>query len=197
MEYQFREADVLEQTDRLGFIHEKLDIKLLILFVLSRLPKPVSFETLTDLVMVDDGFDYFEYTQCLDELVNSGNVDQKDTSYKITRMGSVNEDTVESGIPYSVRLKAENKARPLIEKMKRDALIGTSHERAKNGGTNVRLSLSDGLGEVVSMSVLVADEQQAGKIEENFRENAETIYQQLVTLLSKEAEKPQSDKTDA
>ena len=187
----------MEQTDRLGFIHEKLDIKLLILFVLSRLPKPVSFETLTDLVMVDDGFDYFEYTQCLDELVSSGNIEKEGSGYKITRMGSVNEDTVESGIPYSVRLKAENKARPLIEKMKRDALIGTSHERARNGGYNVRLSLSDGLGEVISMSVLVADETQAGKIEDNFRENAEKLYQQIVVLLSKAPENPQNDEAKA
>jgi len=181
----------MEQTDRLGFIHEKLDIKLLILFVLSRLPKPVGFDTLTDLVMVDDGFDYFEYTQCLDELVRSENVEKQGTSYQITRMGKVNEDTVESSVPYSVRLKAENKARPLVEKMKRDALIGTSHERAKNGGTNVRLSLSDGLGEIVTMSVLVADDEQAKKIEANFRENAEDTYQKIVALLSEEPGKEQ------
>lgn len=170
--------------DRHGFIHEKLDIKLLILFVLSRLPKPVGFDTLTELVMVDDGFDYFEFTQCLNELVSSGNIENNGSEYKISRMGSVNEDTVESSIPYSVRLKAENKARPLVEKMKRDALIGASHERAKNGGCNVRLSLSDGLGEIVNLSILVADEAQAGVIEENFRANAENYYQKIVGLLS-------------
>lgn len=182
----------MEQNDRLGFIHEKLDIKLLILFVLSRLPRPVDFDTLTDLVMVDDGFDYFEYTQCLDELVHSQNVEKSGNSYKITRMGAVNEDTVENSIPYSVRLKAENKARPIVEKMKRDALIGASHERAKNGGCNVRLSLSDGLGELVSLSVLVGDEEQAKKIEDNFRENAEGLYQQLVTMLSEKPDQPTS-----
>lgn len=170
--------------DRHGFIHEKLDIKLLILFVLSRLPKSIGFDTLTELVMVDDGFDYFEFTQCLDELVSSGNVDKSGNDYKISRMGTVNEDTVESSIPYSVRLKAENKARPLIEKMKRDALIGASHERSKSGGCNVRLALSDGLGEIISMTVLVADEMQAGKIEKNFRANAEDYYQKIVTLLT-------------
>lgn len=182
----------MEQTDRFGFIHEKLDIKLLILFVLSRLPKPVPFDTLTELVMVDDGFDYFEYTQCLDELLKSGNIEQEGNSYKITRMGSVNEDTVESSIPYSVRLKAEKKFQPLIEKMKRDALIGTSHERAKNGGCNVRLSLSDGLGEIVSMSVLVADEHQAMQIEENFRGNAEVLYQRLVAMLTDPSDSTES-----
>lgn len=172
--------------DRHGFIHEKLDIKLLILFVLSRLPKSVSFDTLTELVMVDDGFDYFEFTQCLDELVSSGNVDKRGNDYKISRMGTVNEDTVESSIPYSVRLKAENKARPLIEKMKRDALIGASHARVKNGGCNVHLSLSDGLGEIISMTALVADETQAGKIEKNFRNNAENYYQKIVALLTED-----------
>ena len=46
--------------DRLGFIHEKFDIKILILFVLRRLPAPVSFEELSELVLIDDGFDYFD-----------------------------------------------------------------------------------------------------------------------------------------
>ena len=35
--------------DHHGFIHEKLDIKLLILFILSRLPAPVDRGTLDEL----------------------------------------------------------------------------------------------------------------------------------------------------
>ncbi|MGI5985726.1 MAG: DUF4364 family protein [Clostridiales bacterium] len=172
--------------DRLGFIHEKLDIKILILYVLRRLPKPVSFETLSDLVMIDDGFDYFEYSQCLAELVDTGHVEQNENSYKITEIGAVHGDTVESSIPYSVRLKAERNARPLIEKMRRDALIGTSHELLKNGGCNVKLSLSDGIGDIISLSILSSDEEQAKKIEKYFREDAENIYHKIVNLLTAE-----------
>ena len=60
--------------DQYGFIHEKLDIKILILFVLRRLPGTVEAETLRGLVMCDDGIGYFDYSDCLSELVTGGNV---------------------------------------------------------------------------------------------------------------------------
>ena len=62
--------------DQYGFIHEKLDIKLLILFVLRRLPGVVEHETLRGLVMCDGGIGYFDYTDCLSELVTGGNVEE-------------------------------------------------------------------------------------------------------------------------
>jgi len=52
--------------DQHGFIHEKLDIKLLILFILSRLPAPVDRGTLDELCQqCDDGVGYFDYSDCL------------------------------------------------------------------------------------------------------------------------------------
>ncbi len=170
--------------DRFGFIHEKLDIKLLILFILRRLPSPVSFETLSDLVMVDEGFDYFEYSQCLAELVENGQVEQDENRYKITKIGAGNEEVVESSIPYSVRAKAERRAEPIITKMKRDNQIAASHEIQSNGLPQVKLSLSDGLGSILSMTLLVSSEEQAKSIEKNFRSNAESVYHKIIKLLT-------------
>ena len=174
--------------DRFGFIHEKLDIKILILFALKMLPERVSFEQLSELVMVDDGFDYFEYSQCLSELVKTGHIEQDGNYYKITEMGVEHGNTVESSIPYSVRKKAEKTARPLIEKMKRNALIGTSHQMLENGGCMVKLSLSDGVGEIVTLSILTAGEEQAKAMEDYFRSDAENIYHKFIRLLTPEKE---------
>lgn len=173
--------------DRLGFIHEKLDIKILILFVLRRLPGPVSFETLSDLVMVDEGFDYFEYSQCLTELVSTGHVEQNENNYTITKIGAENGDTVESSIPYSVRARADDKAQPIIAKMKRDNQIVTSHEVLSNGGCKVKLSLSDGIGDIISMSVLASGEEQAKNIEKYFRGDAENVYHKIIKILTNQA----------
>jgi len=170
--------------DRFGFIHEELDIKILILFVLNRLPGPVSRETLAELVMVDDGFDYFEFSQCLAELVKTAHVEQNENSYRITKLGAEHGDTVESSIPYSVRAKAERAAQPLVAKMKRDKQILTSHEALKSGGCKVSLSLSDGIGNVVSMSILASDDTQAKAMEKTFRNNAESIYHKIVSILT-------------
>ena len=71
--------------ERLGFIHEKLDIKILILFILRRLPGAVEPSTLVDLcVQCDDGIGYFDYSDCLVELVETGHIDEGEEGYEIT-----------------------------------------------------------------------------------------------------------------
>ncbi|MEF9971085.1 MAG: DUF4364 family protein [Oscillospiraceae bacterium] len=170
--------------ERLGFIHEKLDIKLLILFVLRRLPSAVSFEELSELVLIDDGIDYFDYTQCLAELVETEHIEKGEQGYKITKKGIDHSDTVESRIPFSVRSKAEVDIVPIIERMKRDALIKTSHKTLDNGGNMVKLSLSDGIGNILSLSILTAGEEQSTAMEKYFRADAEGMYHKIIALLT-------------
>lgn len=172
--------------ERLGFIHEKLDIKILILYVLRQLPARVSFTQLTDLVMIDDGFDYFEYTQCLAELVGTGHVECEGDYYRITKKGDEHGETVLSSLPFSVRRKADAHAQPLVEKMKRDALIGTSHSASPDGGCLMKLSLSDGMGDILKLTLLTAGEEQALAMENYFRSDAESLYHKIIDLLTPE-----------
>ena len=51
----------------LGFIHEKLDIKILILYILNHLPAAVDAQTLSDHVICDNVIGYFDYSDCLSE----------------------------------------------------------------------------------------------------------------------------------
>ncbi len=169
--------------DQYGFIHEKLDIKLLILFVLRRLPGVVEHETLRGLVMCDGGIGYFDYTDCLSELVTGGNVEETKEGFAITEKGARNIDEVESSLPYSVRKKASRLLAPLQEKMRRDNSIVTKHEVTEHGCT-VSLSMGDGMGDLIRLSFVCAGEEQAKKIETNFRRDAENYYQQIAALLS-------------
>lgn len=42
-----------------GFIRDKLDVKVLVLYLAARVAAPIDFATLTDLCMCDEGVDYF------------------------------------------------------------------------------------------------------------------------------------------
>lgn len=172
--------------DRLGFIHEKFDIKLLILYVLRMLPAPISLEELSGLVLIDDGFGYFDFSQCLSELVATGHAELSDEGYKITALGATHGQAAETSIPFSVRNKAEQTSMPTIARMKREALIGTSHEALRKGGFNVKLSLSDDMGKLMTLTLLTPDETQSAAMEKRFRADAEKIYQTLLQMLTPE-----------
>ena len=169
--------------DQLGFIHEKLDIKILILYVLRRLPGTVEAETLRGLVMCDDGIGYFDYSDCLSELVTGGNVEEKDGGYAVTEKGARNADAVESSLPYSVRVKAARLLAPVEERLRREAMIVARHESG-GAGCFVELGMSDGKGDIARLRLLCADEEQARRIEKRFRRDAEGYYQRIMEMLT-------------
>ena len=168
--------------DRLGFIHEKLDIKILILFVLRRLPGTVEPETLLELCMFDGGVGYFDYSDCLSELVEGGLVAEDEEGFRITEKGARNADMVESRLPYSVRSKALKLLAPVAERLERAALITGRHVVDEKGCT-VELSMSDGEGQILGLRLLCGDEEQARRVEKKFKKNAEEYYQKIMELL--------------
>ena len=170
--------------DRFGFIHEKLDIKILILFILRRLPAAVDPETLAELSLFDGGISYFDYAECLSELIDTGHIEYNDNMYRITDKGDRNGGTIESSLPYSVRKKAEKLLEKVANKMRRNAMIKTEHSIDDEGVCTVELGLSDGYGEIISMRMLVSGEEQAQVMETNFRAKAEQLYGQIVELIT-------------
>lgn len=170
---------------RFGFIHDKLDTKVLILYVLHRLPASIDAEKLAELVLIDGGIGYFDYKQCLYELIETAHVEETDAGCIITAKGSRNCEILSDTLPYTVRMKADKVTAPVAEAMRRDAMILANHEPTA-GGVTVYLALSDGIGSIFDLKILAANEEQAKKIERSFRKKAEEYYNRFITELSEE-----------
>lgn len=85
---------------RVGFIQDKLEIKFLILYVAARLIEPVPFEAMQELTMCDDGIDFFDFSECLSNLVESQHLTlSNDGLYAITEKGLHNGAICESSLP--------------------------------------------------------------------------------------------------
>lgn len=171
-----------------GFIHEKTDIKILILFILRRLREPVTFDTLTELTMCDEGIGYFDYSECVAELVKTGHLLREGDNYSVTPKGNRNGEITESALPYTVRMKAENAASLLRVAQSRDLMIKTFRTNRDEGGLTVNLSLSDGIGDIVAMELFAVNERQASALEKGFRANAEKVYNSLLDMLTATSE---------
>ena len=168
-----------------GFIRDKLDIKILILFILEKLPRPVEPATLSDLTLFDGGFTWFDYTDCLGELIKTEHVVEEDGRFAITDKGRRNVNTVASSLPYTVRAKAERLTAPVAAAMRRSSMIETAVEES-SGGRIVSLRLSDGVGEILSMRLAVPDEDMARAMEKRFRADAEDICNQVIQILTEQ-----------
>lgn len=169
--------------ERFGFIREKLDIKILILFILRRLPEPVTFEMLNDLTLCDEGISYFDFAECVSELVTTEHVETDGHTYTLTEKGIRNGDITENSIPFSVRLKAEKNAAEARTFLSRKSMIAASHTVRRKGGYTVELSLSDGVSEVISLKLYASSQKQAESLENGFTQNAESIYNQILKLI--------------
>lgn len=176
-----------------GFISDKLEIKFLILYIASRLVEPVPFEVLQDLAMCDAGVDYFGFSECLADLVRTEHLTAEDGLYAITEKGRRNSGICESSLPYSVRMQAEQKLAQCNEQLKRRALVGAVIQPREQGGYEVTLSLSDELDELMTLRLLVTRQDMALDLQKRFRENAETLYSQILADLygTKEEDRPE------
>ena len=169
-------------------VRDMLDLKLLILYALKALPAPVDSELLFETCCCDDGVQYFDYSQCLQELVGSGHVNEKDDEYIITDKGRRNAETVCSSLPFSVRKYADDRIEPVAEMLERYNLIKAEHSVDETGCT-LSLSLSDGEIRLLELKLFCGDEKKARLMKKNFRHNAEEYYHKILSMLSDDEKK--------
>jgi hypothetical protein len=171
-------------ADNFSSLHV-LGVKVLILFIMRRLSEPVALDVLTGLTLCDEGISYFDVTDCLASLVETKHLRIVDGRYALTSKGKRNGEVFEEDLPYSVRVKAEAATAIVCSNQNRDAMIKTSCTDCEDGGYLVEMSLSDGIGEIISMDLFAANEQQANAIEQSFRKDAEKIYLSIIEMLIK------------
>lgn len=175
--------------DSAGLVHEELDYKILILYIIRRMPAPIEAELLFDLCLCDNGVEYFDFSEYLNDLISSGHISQTDEGLVITDKGMRNVDAVESSLPFSVRRAADKVIAPAAEELSRYELIKTGYERTSDGACIVHLAMSDGTENLIDMKLYCASEKQAKLIKKNFRRKAEKYYNEIINLVSEDSER--------
>lgn len=167
-----------------GFIQDKLEIKFLILYIAARVIEPVPFDTILDLTLCDDAIDYFDFSECLADLVRTDHLTLSSGGlYALTEKGRRNSAICESSLPLSVRKHCDKNLEEWNRKLRRQRQVKASTERRPNGTYTVRLSLNDDKGGLMDLRLMMVDQTQAKAVAKRFQQTPEALYGQIVQLL--------------
>ena len=169
---------------RTGFIQNELDLKLLVLYIMSRTAAPVTFNQLLDVALCDAGVDYFSLTEVVGHLVETGHLEQTGQVYAITEKGRRNSEICESSLPYSVRRRCDDNLVRVTETLMREQQVQGEVLPNPDGTCTVRLRLADDSGPLLELSLLMPAAGQGERAAARFKQAPEQLYHQLVQLLS-------------
>ena len=162
---------------RLGFIHDMLDVKVLILFVMARVNYPVDTQQIYELCYQDDCLSYFDVCTALPEMVSSGHLKQVENEcYEITEKGREDGATTENSIAYTVRQRAENAVARFNRQIRLSSFVKTQILPRENGDFSVIMSLDDEVGNLMTLELLAPNQRQAIRLSKLFEKKAEAVY---------------------
>ena len=169
---------------RLGFIHDMLDVKVLILFVTARANYPMSVQEIYETCYVDDCLSYFDVCTAIPEMVNSGHLrESEEGKFVITEKGREDGETTADSIAFTVRQKAENLINRYNRQIKRSSYVKTQIIPREGGEYSVIMTLDDEVSNLMTLELVAPDQRQAVRLARLVEKKAENVYNLTMTEL--------------
>ena len=174
---------------RLGFIHDMMDVKVLILFVTARASYPMSTQEIYELCYQDDCLSYFDVCTAIPEMVTSGHLQQVgEDRYEITEKGRQDGEITADSIAFTVKQRAENAVARFNRQIRRQSFVKTQVIPRGNEDFSVIMSLDDEVGNLMTLELLAPNQRQAVRLSKLFEQKAELVYNMTMTVLLEDEE---------
>ena len=175
---------------RLGFIHDMMDVKVLILYVMARSNYPMTTQEIYELCYQDDCLSYFDVCTAIPEMVRTGHLREVEgEKYEITDKGRRDGELTADSIAYTVKQRAEDAVDRYNRQIKRSSFVKTTITSGENGDVSVLMSLDDEVGNLMKLELMAPDQRQAVRLSKLFEKKAEEIYNlTMMALLDDEDE---------
>ena len=162
---------------RLGFIHDMLDVKVLILFVMARVSYPVTVGEIYELCYQDDCLSYFDVCTAIPEMVKSGHLrESEQDKFVITDKGRADGSLTEDSIAFTVKQRAENVVAKYNRQIRRSSFVKTQVIPRESGDFSVVMALDDEVGNLMTLELVAPDQRQAVRLSKLFEKKAEMVY---------------------
>lgn len=167
-----------------GYIHNMMDVKVLVLYIMSRVLYPVDLQKIYELAYQDDCLSYFDLAQAVPQMVESGHLEEVEGKrYVITEKGREACAVTEDAVAYPVMQRAQAAVDRYNRAVRRSSFVKTSVKQREGGDYSVSLSLNDEVSDLLKMELMAPTQKHAYRLAAAFSEKAETIYRLIMDQL--------------
>lgn len=169
------------------FTHGDTRTRLLILFFFNNLDidgtADQAYRCLYDLNLTN----YFEFCDNMAELKEQSYLAEVPRAFgqtcKITVLGTQALEFFEQSVPQSQRSAILNYIQTNHQRLLRETQVSSTIEKADEGGYRLRLSVSEGIGAILDIRMLIASEELAMDLRKNWDSKSEDIYNYIFDSL--------------
>ena len=162
---------------RLGFIHDMMDVKVLILYATARSNYPMTSQDIYEVCYQDDCLSYFDVCTAIPEMIKSGHLQQvEDDKYEITDKGRQDGELTADSIAFTVKQRTENAVARYNRQVRRSSFVKTQIVPRPNDEYSVIMSLDDEMGNLMTLELVAPDQRQATRLSRLLEKKAEMLY---------------------
>ena len=169
-----------------GFVQDIFDVKVLALYVLARVQRPVTLNKLYELCFQDDRLSFFDLCEAMPQMVETGHVAElEENLFEITESGREIQKVLDDNVAYPVAQRAKAAVEKFNHEARRSSFLHTELIKDLEGGEEVvvRMELLGEKGKVMSLEVAAPNITQARRIEKKYRQRAEKVYKAVLEQL--------------
>ena len=164
--------------------------KVLILYILNKIKKPVTNHVLFQLILSIEDMNYFYFQQFLLDLLENKYITEilqdNEKLYKITPAGINTLDLTVDILPGIKLLKIDSTIKPELREIENSISVSSEFEPLGLKEFIVTCKITENSTTIFEVKTVATDCEQAKKITENWKKNSEKIYPQILDMLIKE-----------
>ena len=162
--------------------------KVLILYVLCKVQKPITNDDLFKLVSIANNMNYFYFQQFLFDLVESKYVSsytkEEETFYTLTEEGKYTLSLTSDMLPGIIKLNIDTKIKDKLEQIKEESSVSAEFVPHSENDFTVICRLTENHKTIFEIQTFAGSREQAQSIIDHWQNNAGEIYPKILDIIT-------------
>ena len=167
--------------------------KILVLYILNKIGKPISNDALLNLVLAVTDMNYFYFQQFLLDLLENGyimNYHKDDYSfYEITEFGRETLELTQNILPGIIKLRVDANFKSELESFEEAHSVVAEYTPKSENYFTVTCKIIEHNETIFEVSTFAGSSEHAKQIVNNWKNHAEQMYPQILNILTQVKEK--------